>query len=674
MKLHFFPFAVLFVQVLQQQRWERARQMSQTTDPAQPTDAGNFLQSLPPELRRTILSDMDDALLGQLPESIAQEARALQEERLARRRWLEEERLAMRHSIYEGSRGMPSWAGHVHPLDPALRYAVLNLNPRDIGRMRDDGLSAMFDPSYSNRSSQHTSKQMLDQEGICCMMVLLFLDQSKLHFNRLFRIFRSLCQHLPTRAWLLSSLFAILNTADSSSVSHTCPFPPPLTPSRGSAHSLPPDSSTPVFHHDHQAHHWLNMTVSAALGSHAPMFQFAHTSGKSSSPSVVQIHPHASTTICNNVLDLLVFLARQFPSAFLPIDLLPKETRNYAQLRQQPPATSTNFWQLLLRLDSSTSRKGKGSNKSFHTPEINPEMSEVDIFASSPLGQLMNLFSHQVIQSSPQLVDKLIRALSVIAGTIPKQGLSRREKGASSASTNNPSVVESTDGSDGKAKDQKKEKAAYSIYETCSDIQRSLSGSLVSIDLLRSAVSLLISGKCSEDCLEDATTFLINLSRCSGATRDTILFILLDGVQDIGRVLCDQITCLLNDITVSLPKIARRSISIPSPEDAEEPMSSSNNLQPSTSSSAAASAAPALGTSEGVVLPTLTGARPTVDHSRDLHLSSMTPLTGKVSQQSFFLRLLKVICQLREAAMLFSCKTTPIPGESNTSTLSDLKV
>ena len=171
------------------------------------------------------------------------------------------------------------------------------------------------------------------------------------------------------------------------------------------------------------------------------------------------------------------------------------------------------------------------------------------------------------------------------------------------------------------------------------------------------AVALLISGKCSEDCLEDATTFLINLSRCSVATRDTILFILLGGVQEIGHILCGQITHLLQDIAADIPNLACRQSSIPCAEDTEEPMVTSSNAPPPPPS------APALGTLEGIVLPRLAGAGPTVDHSHDLHLPSMSPLTGKASQQSFFLRLLKVVCQLREAALLFSCKTTPIPGE-----------
>lgn len=43
----------------------------------------------------------------------------------------------------------------------------------------------------------------------------------------------------------------------------------------------------------------------------------------------------------------------------------------------------------------------------------------------------------------------------------------------------------------------------------------------------------------------------------------------------------------------------------------------------------------------------------------DLQLPSMAPLTSKTSSQAFFLRMLKVIIQLREAVRLASKKKTP---------------
>ena len=40
--------------------------------------------------------------------------------------------------------------------------------------------------------------------------VLLFVDEPKLHVSRLHRVFRNLCYHVPTRAWLVRSLLSIL--------------------------------------------------------------------------------------------------------------------------------------------------------------------------------------------------------------------------------------------------------------------------------------------------------------------------------------------------------------------------------------------------------------------------------------------------------------------------------
>ena len=42
------------------------------------------------------------------------------------------------------------------------------------------------------------------------IQVLLFVDEPKLHVSRLHRVFRNLCYHVPTRAWLVRSLLSIL--------------------------------------------------------------------------------------------------------------------------------------------------------------------------------------------------------------------------------------------------------------------------------------------------------------------------------------------------------------------------------------------------------------------------------------------------------------------------------
>ena len=115
--------------------------------------------------------------------------------------------------------------------------------------------------------------------------------------------------------------------------------------------------------------------------------------------------------------------------------------------------------------------------------------------------------------------------------------------------------------------------------------------------------------------------------------------VLLEGVRSIGKCLCDQISILMDDITGNEAILALHRAGATISEEMMMVVNSSG-------------AQPALGTSEGVVLPTLKGEGPVVDHSQDLHLPTMGPLTCKGSQQSFFLRLLKVVCQLRESALL----------------------
>lgn len=484
-------------------------------------------------------------------------------------------------------------------------------------------MSTLLYHPFSQRGEQG-SKQILDQEGLACLMVLLFLDAPKLHFNRLFRIFRNLSQHLPTRAWLIRSLISILKEAHFSPVmSHTCPLPAPLTPVRDSSQTSA--CSTPVAVHEHTPH-WLKVGVNAALGSHASTFQFVH-SGKLGSSTTIHVHAHASLTICNNVLDLLIFLARQFPSSFLPSELLPKDKNPAATTRNHLPVdVVSNFWQVLLRLDSSASKKGKSSGKAFQLSESSQDKSEVGMFSSSSMGHLMGLFTHPVIQNSVSLVDKLLRVLSVVSGSIPKQGLSR------SLTSKTPQVTVPP------VEHQLKQQTSVVTLESASPGCTPSLSSVVSVDLINSAVKLLTSGKCNEESLDDATSLLINLSRCSSTTRTTILQVLLEGVQSIGHCLCEQISVLMDDITGNEAILALRRAGATVPE--EIIMSSSSSSAP-----------PALGTVEGVVLPTVKGEGPVVDHSQDLHLPTMGPLTSKGSQQSFFLRLLKVVCQLRESAL-----------------------
>lgn len=88
-------FSFFCGQVLAQQRAEQQRrdQSQQPPQGDQPLDPVTFIQTLPSELRRSVLEDMEDSVLAVMPPDIAAEAAALRREQEARQRQLMHERL-----------------------------------------------------------------------------------------------------------------------------------------------------------------------------------------------------------------------------------------------------------------------------------------------------------------------------------------------------------------------------------------------------------------------------------------------------------------------------------------------------------------------------------------------------------------------------------------------------
>lgn len=81
-------------QVLAQQRAEQQRrELAQSTSSDTPMDPVTFIQTLPSDLRRSVLEDMEDSVLAVMPPDIAAEAQALRREQEARQRQLMHERL-----------------------------------------------------------------------------------------------------------------------------------------------------------------------------------------------------------------------------------------------------------------------------------------------------------------------------------------------------------------------------------------------------------------------------------------------------------------------------------------------------------------------------------------------------------------------------------------------------
>ena len=727
-------------QVLQQERLERTRQSAPSAEAAstgggggQPLDNAGFFHNLPPDLRRTILADMDETDLSHLPSEIAAEARTLRQEQDTRHRHILEERHAMLERMIDSAREggvggimhpVPMLHSLAHGMDPSsYSIAVMNLGGGHHHHHHHhphilDGRRLLNRGVFSPPKSELSSKQMLDQEALTCLLVLLFLDQNKLHVNRLHRIMKNLSQHQPTRAWVLASLLAILQATKGSFVpNYTCPMPQlqqqqqqqqqqPVTPAKGggaggsgergatavrvvggcTVGTSAATTSTPVAITPHPVcqqggPHWLNMSINAALGSNARVFQF-ETSGGRGSGTRVNIHPHAGIAVCNSVLDLLVFLARQFPSSFIASDLLPpqQEDKEESSGPHPPPHEReesghdivSNVWQILMRLDGVAVRKGKGTLKTFqYSDQPAASKSEREVFSSSILGQLMLMLQHDIIKGSVPLTDKVLRLLALICSAIPKTGLRRNQQPAEAAGESNGKrtlVATSTSGATTTSATAvspfvfarrapsppppppRVQSAPLILEQDTFNMDSaqegdSSSSSVVDPSLLRLVVSVMTTGRCGEEGLEDATQLLTHLSKCSEATRKVILEMLLDGIRTISRHLCYQVLALRDDLMCNMEvlKARRRSSAVVVSGDDQY----SRQQQQLQRLSWPAPFGMGAGMVPGVVLPS---AAPTtahgVDHSNDLHLPTMVPLTCKGSHQSSFIRMLKVVLQL----------------------------
>lgn len=54
-----------------------------------------------------------------------------------------------------------------------------------------------------NSSVKVRGRQLLDHEGLTCLLVLLFVDEPRLNTTRLHRVLRNLSYHTPTREWII---------------------------------------------------------------------------------------------------------------------------------------------------------------------------------------------------------------------------------------------------------------------------------------------------------------------------------------------------------------------------------------------------------------------------------------------------------------------------------------
>ncbi|KAM8985913.1 E3 ubiquitin-protein ligase HUWE1-like [Ara ararauna] len=326
-------------EVLAQQRAEQQRrELAQATSSDAPMDPVTFIQTLPSELRRSVLEDMEDSVLAVMPPDIAAEAQALRREQEARQRQLMHERL-FGHSSTSALSAILRSPAFTSRLSGSRGVQYTRLAVQRGGTFHMGGTAGHSRPSTGNVDNllRLRGRLLLDHEALSCLLVLLFVDEPKLNTSRLHRVLRNLCYHAATRGWVVRSLLSILQRSSESELCLEAPRAPPAPDERPRRARAPPSTATSATGTEPRAldlmHRvearssgqlsWLSVSMDAALGCRTNIFQIQRIPGRkhtekhgAAAGSAVHIHPQAAPVVCRHVLDTLIQLAKVFPSHF----------------------------------------------------------------------------------------------------------------------------------------------------------------------------------------------------------------------------------------------------------------------------------------------------------------------------------------------------------------------
>jgi E3 ubiquitin-protein ligase HUWE1 len=257
-----------------------------------------FMRSLPPSLRQAILYDMDQSQISALPDDLATEARTLQQHIQNRERELDLFAATAAHRT-SGT----SYFGNRYTLGSGNRYfnsaSLVNDNylfaSQNYGRLRR-GLRHLneteMNPMLLDKLARG-GRQLLDHESLACLLVLLFIDDTRLNTAKLHKVVRNLCIHGPSRAWIIKALLSILEKVsgkpDTNLVSSIEPArKTPLIPvGQGAAlknqslntsiNSIDQIKSTGMTTYQPS---WLTMSIDGAFGSKTNVFTIYRSNTK----------------------------------------------------------------------------------------------------------------------------------------------------------------------------------------------------------------------------------------------------------------------------------------------------------------------------------------------------------------------------------------------------------
>ena len=718
-----------------------------------------FMRALPASLRQAILFDMDHSQISALPEDLATEARALQQQHrereidlltaaahrgaggrggggyLGNRYTISTNRglggiYNVASSLFNDGYLYTSGLGHGRDLS-RIRRGLRQLNEADLA-LNPAGLAGAGSSLAMERAK--SGRQLLDHESLASLLVLLFIDDPRMNMTKLHRVVRNLCIHSPTRAWVIKALLCILEKVSgkpeqlaiqssqelesSSSSKQSAGGRMSKQTSSSGVTSKSPGSASSNAHNAAATTtttttvacqpSWLTMSIDGPFGSKTNVFTIIkplHKKSTSSSKltptsadtnaniSTISINTQACPAILKQILEILSTLARAANFNFFPRNPFPSASVAPKSAGHHHPSKS-HFWDIVVKLDQSKNKSSKLSSQpvtpisaqksiSADSYGLNEFDNDVDFTVENcPLARLMSMLDYPVLKNNAHLMDKMFTCLSYASAGIPIIETAKAAVAAAAAASAqripppdraffNPfsaspsSALDSTSG-ESKKPEQQQQQLSSSTKPNEQVNEEAAQNEAVLGRQIELVVNVLKNKLCTQEGLQQAYTLLNNLSKINGATRNMIIKHLLRGTWELGLAVCKEVEVLHDEAVKYNQTVAANQPTTSAAAAAEETMDAQNSIM-----AAYSSLRPQPTTQQNLIdsYSNLVISSPKTKQTGELQLPSMSILVEKNSNQKFFVRLIRLIINLRETIEKEAKKKRNLPTPSSATNL-----
>jgi len=283
---------------------------------------------------------------------------------------------------------------------------------------------------------------------------------------------------------------------------------------------------------------------------------------------------------------------------------------------------------------------------------------------NSPLARLMSMLDYPVLKNNLQLMDKMFTCLAHASSAIQADPIAQTTttttntttttlSSTSSTTSSNQTLVNQQPASSSKLQQQQQSSTSKLVNEpVVADQNEPVLGKQIEL-----VVNVLKNKLCTQDGLQQAYTLLNNLSRINSATRSMIIKHLLSGTRELGLAVCREIDILMEEAikynqNASLTAAAATSNQPTTSAGFNTPDETMDSQQTGSLLSAYSSRAQqATSTVQQNLIDSYSNlviSSPKTKQTRELQLPSMSMLVEKNSNQKFFVRLIRLIINLRE--------------------------